>query len=177
VSAVGPKVPRVAPVEASEVDAETKELLDALGDPGRSNLVRTLARHPRIFKRWVRYHEALTHGTLGDRHRELLILRAAYRAGCDQEWTQHQQVASRIGLRPEEVSRTREALDPSTWSPVEAALLRAVDELVDHASISDATWQQLAAHYEEAQLIEIPMVVGFFFSMGVGINTWGTQEP
>ncbi len=56
------------------------------------------------------------------------------------------------------------------WTVLEAAVLRAADELHSDACITDETWAVLAAHLDERQLIEVPMLVGQY-------HIWGFAVP
>jgi alkylhydroperoxidase family enzyme len=45
-------------------------------------------------------------------------------------------------------------------------------------AVSDETWAGLAEHYDEAQLIEIPMVVGHYHMVAFALNSLGVPlEP
>ena len=65
------------------------------------------------------------------------------------------------------------------WSdPFDATLIRAADELHDTGCISDETWDDLAARYDERQLIEVPMLVGHYHMVAFTLNSLGVQrEP
>ncbi|MBO0729805.1 MAG: carboxymuconolactone decarboxylase family protein [Acidimicrobiaceae bacterium] len=170
--------PRIAPVPVGDSDPDVRALLDPLGDRGDSNFFRTLVRNPRLFKRWVRYGHFLINGELPARDRELLVLRAAHRSDCGYEWTQHVQIASAAGLSADEIDRVRLGPDDGAWSAFDATLLRAADELIDHHTLTDRTWAALAERYDEPQMIEVPVVVGVFYSMGFTLNSFGVQaEP
>lgn len=143
------------------------------------NLFATLARHPRLLKRWSAFGGVLLFGgALTDRDRELLILRTAANTGADYEWGHHQVLAELAGLTPEEVERVLAGPDADGWSTHEAALLRAADELHDAAVISDPTWAELAATFDEQQLIEVPMVVGQYHLVAFTLRSLGVErEP
>ena len=65
-----------------------------------------------------------------------------------------------------------------TQRELEAALLRAADELHADACISDATWGVLAAQLDERQLIEVPMLIGHYHLVAFTLNSLGVQrEP
>ncbi len=71
-----------------------------------------------------------------------------------------------------------EGAGASGWSTLDATLLRAVDELHDDACISDDTWAVLAAHYDERQMIELPMIIGHYHMLAFTLNSLGVQlEP
>jgi alkylhydroperoxidase family enzyme len=54
---------------------------------------------------------------------------------------------------------TRGSAD-AAWVPHDKAILRGVEELVGDHAIADDTWEVLARTWDEAQLIEFPMMVG-----------------
>ena len=64
-----------------------------------------------------------------------------------------------------------EGPDASCWGALDAALLRAADELHAEATIGDATWDVLRATYDDRQLIEIPVVVGQYQLVAYFNNT------
>ena len=167
--------PRIAPIANGEGDGQTQEILDTLGTQADSNFFRTLARHPQMLKRWIPFAHGLLHGLLPNRDRELLVLRAAHRSECLYEWTHHEDFAAETGLEPEEIARVRYGPEHCGWSAFDATLLRVADELVDSHTVSDSTWQMLAVRYDEQQLIEVPMVVGLYYSLGFTLNCLGVE--
>ena len=52
--------------------------------------------------------------------------------------------------------------DAPCWSEAEQALIAAVDALHDRATLSDAEFTALSAHYDEAQIFEIILLCGFY---------------
>jgi hypothetical protein len=65
--------------------------------------------------------------------------------------------------------------DDPGWSAADATLLRAADELHEHARISQATWEALAERYDERGLIEIPMLVGHYHLLAFALNSLGVE--
>ena len=73
-----PTPPRLSPLEAEQLDAETRDLL---GPGARLNIFRTVAHHPKLLKRWLVFgNHVLAKSTLPARERELVILRTGCRA-------------------------------------------------------------------------------------------------
>ena len=132
-----------------------------------------------MFKRWANFGGFLLYGgELSARHRELLILRTAWNTGAEYEWGQHARIARDLGLDEDEITRVVKGADAPGWAPLEAALLAASDELHRESSISDGTWAALAADLNEAQLIEVCMVVGQYHLVAFTLNSLGVQrEP
>jgi alkylhydroperoxidase family enzyme len=176
---------RVPPLPPEERDERTAEVLATLRVPGSEgrdmNIFATLARHPRLLKRWAAFGGVLLYrGELPARERELLILRTAWNCGADYEWGQHVRIGLDAGLTADEVAAVTGdgAAESPGWSEADAALLRAADELHADAHIGDGTWALLAGRWSEAQLIELCMVVGQYHLVAFTLNSLGVQrEP
>ena len=57
------------------------------------------------------------------------------------------------------------------WTEHEAAILRAVEEMLSTQTVSDATWATLAKTWDEQQLLEFPMMVGQYVCTAIVQNT------
>lgn len=176
--------PRIAPLPPEEQDAQARELLGTAGtgtpvpDAPAANIFTTLVRHPGLFRRWLPFGGKLLTGKLPPRERELLILRTGWRCRSEYEWGQHVLIGQASGLTDEEIARIKDGPGATGWSPFDAGLLRAADELHDDNRVSDATWDVLAARYDDRQLIEVPMLVGQYHLVAFTLNTLGVQrEP
>lgn len=173
--------PRIPPLPREERSPEVEELLAGarVGRDDDLNIFATLVRHPRLAKRWLAFAGTiLLRGELPPRDRELLILRTAYRCRADYEWGQHTRIGRQAGLGDDEIGRVPGGPDADGWSPFDAALLRAADELHDGAVISEPTWAVLAERYDERQLIEVPMLVGQYHLVAFTLNSLGVEpEP
>ena len=91
---------------------------------------------------------------------------------------QHAVLAGRVGISDEEIARVKSGPEAGGWTEMEGAMLRAVDELHSDACVTDDTWKVLAAHLDERQLIEVPMLVGQYHIVSFTLNTLGIQrEP
>lgn len=172
--------PRIPPLPPSERDERTAALVSSLrpgGGDDDMNLFATLARHPRLLKRWSAFGGLLLFGgTLSGRDRELLILRTSVNTGADYEWGHHQVLAELAGMSAGEVSRVVDGPEASGWSAHDTALLRAADELHEVGVISEATWTTLASSLDEQQLIEVPMVVGQYHMVAFTLRSLGIER-
>ena len=62
--------------------------------------------------------------------------------------------------------------------PVEAALLRAVDELYGGDVVSDRTWSALAATLDSKQMLDVLITIGGYRMVSMALNSFGVQlEP
>jgi alkylhydroperoxidase family enzyme len=172
---------RVPPLPPAARDERTEAMLAELRVPGAEgrdlNIFATLARHPRLLKRWSQFGGVLLYGgLLPARERELLILRTAWHCKADYEWGQHVRIGKGAGLTDAEIAALSQDVDAHPWSAEDAALLRAADELHAGAHIGDETWAALAARWDEPQLIELCMVVGQYHLVAFTLNSLGVQR-
>lgn len=173
------ETPRIAPLPPDDRDPRTEELLESLGfDPEAEEmaLFATLARHPRLLKRWSAFGGLLlAGGTLPARDREVLILRTAANTGADYEWGHHLPLGRAAGLRNEEMAELA-SFTATERTPQDDLLVRAADELHADNVIGDPTWAELAAAYDEQQLIELCMVVGQYHLVAFTLNSLCIQR-
>lgn len=158
-------MPRIAPLEPPYA-ADVQASFDAIMPPGAAPLAlfRTLAVSERAWRKF-RAGALLDRGPLSLREREILIDRTCALAGCEYEWGVHVAVfAGRAGLTAEEIAATAGAGadGASSWTEAERALLRTADALHARAALSDAEFAELASHYDEAQILEVLQLCGFY---------------
>lgn len=171
------KQPRLEPLPEAEWDNETRELLERVKVDGRVfNIFSTLAAHPGLLKRWLVFgNHILYKSTLPPRDRELLILRTGWLCRAEYEWGQHVIIGKAVGLDSDDINRIKEGPDVPGWSEIDAALLRAADELHSQAFISDTVWNTLASSYNTQQLIDLIFTIGQYHMVSMALNTLGVQ--
>jgi alkylhydroperoxidase family enzyme len=111
------------------------------------------------------------------RDREIAILRQAWDGGADYQWAMHAEMALDAGLTSDEIGHIPAGPDSGVWAPHEAAIIRAVDELDASCRVSDDTWNALAAHYDERQMIELLVLVGNYRLLAYVFNAVGIPPP
>jgi alkylhydroperoxidase family enzyme len=175
-----PAAPRIAPGGRREIGLVNAAIVRVLGaatgggEPPR--VFTTLARHRRLFRRWLWFASALMPGgTLPREEAELVILRVAHNAGSEYEWVQHERLAQRAGLSAAQVERVRLGADAPAWSPRQALLLRAADELHADRRIGDETWAALAREYDDRELIELCLLVGHYEMLAMTLRSLEVQ--
>lgn len=177
----GPSV-RIAPLagRALGLRAGLVALVSARATGGEAPRVfTTLARHRRLFRRWLSFSAALLlRGDLPAADRELVILRVAWRCGSWYEWAQHATLAGRAGLDAATVERVPAGPADPGWSPRQRLLLSATDEMHDHRVVTDGTWAALARELTERQLIELCLLAGQYEMLAMTLNSLGVRpEP
>jgi AhpD family alkylhydroperoxidase len=140
------------------------------GPPPR--IFTTLARHRRLFRGWLRFAGRLMPGGILPRaDTELVILRVAHNTACEYERRHHEHIATRSGLSAADVARVAAGPQGGGWTPRQAALLRAADELHADGALGDALWSELAGFLDERELIELCMLVGHYEMLAMTLNS------
>jgi len=130
-----------------------------------------MAKHPALLRRQLEMGTSLFNGRLPARERELAVLRIGWLLQAPYEWGEHVDISQRYGVGKEEIERVTEGSGAPGWTEHEAAILRAVEEMLARQTVSDETWAILAKTWDEQQLIEFPMVVGQYVCIAIVQNT------
>ena len=162
--------PRLVPLDERElgerewaVIRQVRALVGYPPDAPVAEIFRTMCRHPDFFLDFlVPGITIMSASAWPARERELLILRTGWLCGAPFEFGEHVERARHSGMTPDEIARVTLGSGAEGWTRLEAALLRAVEELHADAMISDATWEVLRAQCDDRQLIELPMIVGHY---------------
>lgn len=175
-SAIGPRLPPLAPEERGPEHEEALAIALRTPDGEPYNIFLTMGRHPKLMKRWLTFGGyLLARGVLPARDRELLILRTAWNCQANYEWGHHVTIATASGVDRAEIDRVPAGAGAEGWSDVDRTLLRAADELHGSARISDGTWEQLAARYDPPALVELLLVVGQYHLVSFFLNSTGVE--
>jgi len=162
-------VARISPA-APPYSAEESAVITAMVPPGSAAdapaLFRIFARNPAL----ATAADAWGHYLLGRRfsltrrQRELVIDRVCARCGDAYEWGLHiAHWASRVPLSDAEIAALAHGTaDDPVWPEPEALLLRVVDELYDAEGLSDQTWSEASARFEDAQLLDLVVLAGWY---------------
>ncbi|ONI74230.1 carboxymuconolactone decarboxylase [Kribbella sp. ALI-6-A] len=174
------RVPPVEPPYPERIQNLLGKLMPADAPYEPLLLFRVLALHPELAERMRPMASGLLNkGLLSARDRELAISRITARAGAEYEWGVHVVVfGPAVGL-------DREVFDAVAARDVwpDPVLLTAVDELHDEATWSAATWSALRDRYDDAQVIELLLLVGWYRTLSTVINaleipleSWGARS-
>jgi alkylhydroperoxidase family enzyme len=182
--------PRIEPLPPGQWPEEMGQALAALRPPRPRhplpdrradrpkgmNALGTFAHHPDLARAFHTFNgHVLFATTLSPRQRELLVLRVAAVRRAEYEWAQHVVLAGDAGLTPEEIARVVRDTHSPGWSPLERALLSAVDELLEGARVSDDTWEVLAGELDSQQLMDLVFTVGAYEVVAMAFNAFGVE--
>ena len=185
--------PRISPVLPPEWTGEVLDAVSAfphgrdfvlsrhrLGEaPGGMNALGTMLRHPALAKGFLAFNNHISAtSTLSKRIRELLILRIGWLRRSEYEFIQHLVLGARAGLSEAELERIQFGPDAPGWDPLDADLVRAVDELHADACITEATYTRLSAHFNPQQLLDLVVTVGCYDVLSMAFKSFAVAlEP
>ncbi|MEV0685369.1 carboxymuconolactone decarboxylase family protein [Nocardia sp. NPDC050378] len=180
--------PRLAPLPVRDWDTDTramfrghlssaeKYLSGAPDAPAMPGILGILAHHTALASAWLAYNGLLLERpTVDPCDRELVILRVAWRSGSDYEWAQHVRIATGLGVTPAQIDAVRHGPQAPVWSAVQRCLLAMTDQLLDRHRVDDATWAQLAQHFDNRQLIELLFIAGSYLCLALVLNSVALQ--
>lgn len=173
-----PTRPRLTPLAPEDWDDEQRAVLEPLASfRGRPMAIfATLARHPALLRRWLRFgNHVLFRSSLSHRDRELLILRTAWNCRAAYEWGHHVEIGLEAGLSAAEIDRIPAGADHPDWSETDRWLLTAADDLHADQCLAQPTWEALASHLSEHQLLDLVFAVGQYHLVSMALNSFGIQ--
>lgn len=171
--------PRLEPLPAGEWDDDVRSAVSPLLPIERANprdagnIVSTLVRHRGLTRAFLEFNaHLLLRSTLSARDREVALLRAVHARRSQYLWDHHVPIAQRAGLTLEEIEAIRAG---EVADPVDALVVRAVDEVEESSTVTDATWAQLREHFDEQQILDLVFTVGCYQLLAVAVNVLGIQ--
>ncbi|MDG2029099.1 MAG: carboxymuconolactone decarboxylase family protein [Acidimicrobiales bacterium] len=178
--------PRIAPLPRSEWSRAEIDALDPMipppgsvyaerrkerGGAGGVNALALLVRHPSLARAFLEFNRHLLYeSSLDERTRELVVLRVSWALGSEYEWGQHVPVALEAGISAEQIQWIIEGPDAGGWSALDAAVLRTADALLADGQVDDEAWSVLAAHWDDAELMDFVFTVGGYATLAMAFN-------
>lgn len=166
------------PLPEPPYDPKAQAAIDkvSMGALSPQNFLRVLAHQPRIMDNIVTLGGTLIYRTaLEERLREIAIFRVAARTRSNYEWAMHRALfEERCKLSAEQIEALRSG-PPSApcWDDTESLVISAVDELHDTSTISDALWARLRVRWDQPQLLELLVVIGYYHMLAFFLNATG----
>src|SRR3954470_3154173 len=155
--------PRIAPLEPPYAPDLAEQFDRIMRGAPPLVLFRVMAGNARAWEKF-RAGSLLDRGPLTLREREIVIDRTCARTGCEYEWGVHVTAFAQTAEMTETQIRAtvKGKADAPCWSSAERAMIAAVDGLHDRATLNDAEFAALSAHYDDAKIFEIILLCGFY---------------
>lgn len=164
---------RVPYPEADQLDADTRELLGKLRG---LNIFRMLSWSPHLLRPFVRLGNGfLAKGTLDPVLREIAILRVGYLSKATYETFQHERIGKSVGMSDALIAAVKEGPSASGFTPMQAKVMRYVDDLVHNVRASDATFEPLREELGVTTLQELTLVTGYYMMVSRFLETFGVD--
>jgi uncharacterized peroxidase-related enzyme len=143
-------------VNPDQTTGKAKDLLSAVkAKLGMApNMMRTMANSPAVLEGYLNFNAALGGGELPTGLREQIALAVAEANSCEYCLSAHTALGKMAGLKPEQVSQSRDAAasDPKA----DAALKFAVSVVNSRGAVTDAEFSKVrAAGFSEGEVAEI----------------------
>lgn len=169
---------RVSYVDPADLPAEKRDLLDTLSSDdvddderrhslrgGTLNVYRAIGRNLTLLEGIRSYASVVWEQCgLSAHEREIVILATTHAVGSAYEWQQHVRVALDAGMDPEQILAISSE-EPDHLSDEYAALVAYVERFVD-GRVTEETHERLATHYDEAVIVGVGMLSGFYVALG-----------
>jgi 4-carboxymuconolactone decarboxylase len=150
-------------------DGEGDEFARALFAPFRASgddvpsLWWSLATAPAMLRAWrgmagVLMDECVSPASV----RELAILRIAHLLDNSYQWDHHIARAHAAGVTDEQIDALAHWRDDGGYDAATRATLAVTDALTDDAKVARPEYDELARHFDDAQIVELVLTVSFY---------------
>ena len=154
-------MPRAPQPDPDALSPRTREALATLP---ANNVFRALAHADAAFPPLMELTASLWNdAALGQRERELAILRTARLLDCDYEWMHHVEVARMVGIDERAIAAVDAGtLDEGGFDERDRLLLDAVPGILARRRSDDDAFAALRAAFSLRELVELHLVVGLY---------------
>ena len=149
-------MPRITPIDPAHADPAVQSTLSAVkGKIGMvPNLFTIFARSPAALNGYLAFSDALTHGALTAKQREIIALTVGQANGCHYCLSAHTLMGKGAGLTPEDILAARHGKAQDPVDNAVAALARRVVEARGQVSDADPASAR-SAGLDDARIVEV----------------------
>ena len=168
--------PKIAPLPQSAWTAEQREVAAKFSKGPGGNALATFINFPELVRgTYPLAGYLMADSTITPRQRELLTLRTAWNCSSQYMWSYDVPRAKAAGISDAEIARIAQGPDAKGWSPLEAALLRAADEIHKDSFVSAPVWDVLAKEFRRDQLVDATFTVTDMMQFAALYNSIGIE--
>lgn len=140
-------------------------------------VLRTFAHHPQLADVFSPLNiHLLSTSTLPVKERQIAIMRTAWLTKAVYMWSSHLQTSVSCGLSPEMYGPIQNGPDDPYFTDFERVVLRAAEDLVTDRKVSDGNWAELAAEWDEKQLLDFLFTVGCYVMIAGVMRSTGVER-
>ena len=172
------RMPAVPPEKQTPDQKKAFEMVTKTRGPaGASGPFIPLLRSPEFMNRIQAVGEYLRfHNSLPQKLVEMTILMTSRYLTQQYEWDSHYPLAMKAGLKPEHAAAIAAGRHPEGLSEDEDMMYNYVTEVLQHKSVSDATYGRMVAKYGEQGAIDGAGTVGYYITIGSVLNVARTPS-
>lgn len=173
---------RLAQIKEEEFTDATRDFLsqwsnDFFQSVDKNPVLLTFAHHPALANAFSPLNiHLLTENTLPVRQRQIAIMRTAWICNCTYMWSSHLRTTQRCGLSTELFEPIKHGAEDAYFTPFEAVIIRATDDLVNHRKISNSHWDLLSAEWSKQQMLDFMFTVGCYVMAAGVMNSAGVER-
>jgi 4-carboxymuconolactone decarboxylase len=174
------QIQRIPNCPREEWTDDARDVFAFWGEPNaweegsKTNIMMVMGNHPalgKVYNDWGKHF--LMANSLNTRQLEIVILRVSWRVKSAYEWHNHVGYAMNAGLSLDEIAAVRDYPDDGGWAEEEAALIQAVDDLIDRNCIADATWATLTKGFDKRQMMDLTFTIGHYVMTSWALASFG----
>jgi alkylhydroperoxidase family enzyme len=137
----------------------------------------TFAQHPTLADAFSQFNiHLLSTNTLPVKQRQIAILRTAWMCKAVYMWSSHLRTSLKCGVPPEVFPAVQGGAEHPYFTEFERTIVRATDELVLDHRVSDASWQDLMAQWNNQQMLDFLFTVGCYVLTAGVMRSTGVQR-
>jgi len=176
-----PRMPQITEAERTD---EVRAMFDAIAGAGTADIehhyvLKTFAQHPALTHRFLDFNlHLLTTSSLPVRLRQIAILRVAWVKHARYMWASHLRLSLGVGFTEADFEAVKIGAPAPHWSDAERIILRATEQLMAQSDVDDAMWDDLSAHLDRKQIMDLLFTVGAYAALALVFNAMRIQrEP
>ncbi len=173
---------RSEPVESGIVKEKFAKVFEEIpglsleGENAPLNVVGTLIKSPKIAELFVPFWGKSKHElNLSIREQELIILKTACFFGCDYVWGHHVPIAKQADVTDEEIAQVPLPVKDQNLPLKDKVLIKMVESVLKKANLSDEEFEEIVKHFDEAQILDIIMVISHYLVFNSVNNIFGVE--
>lgn len=141
-------------------------------------VLRTFAHHPVLANAFspLNIHLLGPNNTLPVKLRQIAIMRLAWVTKATYMWSSHLNTSKSCGLTDEFYAPVQRGADDPYFTPLEATVIRATEDLLNDYKISDDNWNILMAEWTEQQMLDFLFTVGCYTMIAGVMRSTGAER-